>query len=67
LKTLAKELEKYKLKLVEMWEVICNSCCTHRTHDYTFISESSFGKGNNALEAFDCMRESYEQLREHSL
>jgi hypothetical protein len=61
LKTIAKELGKYKLDLVGVQEVKWDKGGTERAEDYTFF----FGAGNEDHHlgtGFLCIRESYQQL-----
>jgi exonuclease III len=61
LKTVARELGKYKLDLVGVQEVRCNKGGTERAEVYTFF----YGAGNKDHQlgiGFLCIRESYQQL-----
>jgi exonuclease III len=60
-KTVARELEKYKLDLVGVQEVSWDKGGTERAEDYTFF----YGAGNEDHQlgrSFLCIRESYQQL-----
>jgi hypothetical protein len=63
LRTVAEELSKYKLDLVEVQEVRWNGSGTEPAGEYTFF----YGKGNQNHELgtvfFVRKRESYQQLR----
>jgi exonuclease III len=61
LKTVARELRKYKLDLVGLQEVRWDKGGTERAEDYTFF----YGAGNEDHQLgtlFLCIRESYQQL-----
>jgi hypothetical protein len=61
LKTVARELGKYKLDVVGVQEVRWNKDGTERTEDYTFF----YGAGNvdhKLGTGLLCIRESYQQL-----
>jgi exonuclease III len=62
-KTVARELGKYKLDLVGVQEVRWDKRGTERAEDYTFF----YGAGNEGQQlgtGFLCIRESYQQLGE---
>jgi exonuclease III len=62
LKTIARELGKYKLDLMGVQEVRWDKGGTERAEDYTFL----YGAGNEDHQLgtgfFLCIRESYQQL-----
>jgi hypothetical protein len=66
LKTVARELGKYKLDLVGVQEVRWDKGGTEQAEDYTFF----YGAGNEDHQlgtGFLCIRESYQQLGGHNL
>jgi exonuclease III len=63
LKTVAGELGKYKLDLVDVQEVRWDKGGTERAEDYTAFFYGAGNEDHQLGTGFLCIRESYQQLR----